>query len=154
TAFDPPSLWDGSCVAPPTPVPANQDCGGQPCVQSLTIAPLTVNETGCAPVQDPVPADAPATWGTFARACKAASFDKCNDQHGLCVPVAPGFKRCAFHEGDVPCPTAQMGPYVEKYTFYGAVDDTRSCTPCTCGAPLLSECSAEISVYEDAACMS
>src|SRR5262249_49919683 len=121
TPFDPPSPWDGSCFAPPNPVAANQDCGGPPCVQSLTPAPLTVNETGCTPVQATVPENTPATWGTFARACKASAYDPCNDRHGLCVPPAPGFKSCVAHEGDLPCPVVEMNPYTEKHTFYGGL---------------------------------
>jgi hypothetical protein len=75
------------------------------------------------------------------------------DDLGVCSPAATppdGFHVCIAREGDVDCPL--ISPYSERHTFYKGVDDTRSCTACTCGAPAGGSCSALISLYTDAAC--
>lgn len=151
TPFDPASGWTGACDAN-EPIPSGKLCSGTKCVQSVTIAPLTITES-CAPSEQPVPQDLPSTWATFARACTPRV---CVSPGGeVCVPVASlpsGFRACVGHEGDVECPA--FGPYQDRHVVYGGVDDTRSCTPCACGAPVGSTCEALISMFGDGACSS
>jgi hypothetical protein len=51
--------------------------------------------------------------------------------------------------GDADCPEK----YPVKHVFYGGLTDTRDCTPCTCSAPEGSFCTALVSYYTDANCM-
>ncbi|MFT3764709.1 MAG: hypothetical protein QM820_04210 [Minicystis sp.] len=153
TAFDPPPGWDGDCTSNDS-VPAGQLCAGGPCVQSVTIAPLTVMEEGCAPAQLPIPKDTTASWGTTVRVCRGGSLSGC-DGNGYCTPPAPpGFRYCVFRDGDRDCTDPSFGPYTEKHVFYEGFTDTRSCSPCTCGPPAGSTCTAQISIHADAACSS
>jgi hypothetical protein len=150
TPFDPAPGWDGACDFSGA-IPAGKLCpGGVACVQSVTIAPLTVNESGCTPVMQPVPESYPSSWGTFARACTWAPHDGCASQGDVCSPAAAGFRACVATPGDVDCPASS--PYVDRHVFYGGIDDTRGCTPCTCGAPTGSTCTGSIAIYSDAAC--
>jgi hypothetical protein len=153
TPFDPPPGWDGSCTANEHISP-NKLCGGVPCVRSLTTAPLTMTESGCAPSQQIVPHKTPPAWSTFARGCEDASggtWGTCAEHGETCAPAAPaGFRQCVSHEGDRDCPS--FTPYIEKHLFYGGADDSRDCSPCSCGAPTGSSCAASLSIYSDSAC--
>jgi hypothetical protein len=55
-----------------------------------------------------------------------------------------------YHDGDRDCvpPT----PYTDKHVFYEKFQDTRACSPCTCGVPTGSACSSMVSIYTDGAC--
>ncbi|MFT3767532.1 MAG: hypothetical protein QM820_18920 [Minicystis sp.] len=154
TAFDPPAGWDGGCTSN-DPVPAGQICGAGPCVQSITIAPLTVSEGGCAPAMLPVPKDATTSWKTFARSCRSATPGTCADSGQACLPEIPtGFRACVYHEGDVDCSGPALAPYTEKHVFYAGFEDTRACSPCICGDPAGGTCTAELSIHADGACAS
>ena len=153
TTFDPATDWTGACDTN-APIPAGKLCSGVKCVQSVTIAPLTLQES-CAPVTPPIPKDHPSTWATFARACTWTPRGDCPSLGDVCLPAAPvpdGFRVCVSHEGDVDCPS--FGPYLDKHVFYEGVEDTRSCTPCACDPPVGSTCEALISVFEDGVCSS
>ena len=50
TSFDPPTKWEGSCTAANS-IPPAKLCDGVPCVQSITIAPLTMTQGGCVPIE-------------------------------------------------------------------------------------------------------
>lgn len=154
TPFDPPAGWDGECT-PQDSIPAGKLCSGVKCVQSLTLGPLTLNESGCAPAQQPVPQDLPSTWSTFARACTWTPPGTCASPGEICSPAVTlpaGFQVCVAHEGEMACPG--FGPYQDKHVFYEGLDDTRSCSPCACGAAVGGECSGLISIYADATCSS
>ncbi len=121
-------------------------------MQSVTIEPPVLHEDGCTPVTQPVPKDLSPTWGTFARACEWSPRGICADPGKVCSPSGPpdGFRTCIAHEGDVSCPS--YSPYQERHVFYEGLDDTRTCSPCSCGAPEGGSCSGLISVYADGAC--
>ena len=144
TLFDAPPDWDGACVAPPA-VPANL-------LGSVTIAPLTVSP--CVPETGSIPAKGKAYWKTYARACLGEAFGPCENSGEVCSPTAEppptGFFQCIqyLREGDAACPP----DYPTKHVFYGGLDDTRSCTQCTCSTPVGSDCTAFISIYSDASC--
>ena len=153
TSFDPPTKWDGSCTAANS-VPAGKLCGGAPCVQSVTIAPLTMTQGGCVPIE-PVNVQAPPAWKTFARACGIDVYPRtCGPEGALCAPPAlgPEFRTCVFNAvnpSKVGCPSA----YPDQSVFYGGIPlDTRACEPCACGAPAGSTCTGSIGLFTDAAC--
>jgi hypothetical protein len=153
TPFNPPPKWDGTCTAA-NAIPGGKLCGGVPCVQSVTIGPLTKTEGGCLPIE-PVNVQPPATWKTFARACVASSvahYD-CGTLAGACAPRPPSaeFRLCALRIGD---PTKAKCPegYPDRSVFYDSYLDARSCKPCTCGAPHGSTCTGSISIFNNDAC--
>lgn len=148
-SFDSPANWSGTCAAD-NAIPAGKLCGGVPCVQSVTIAPLTMNQSGCLPMNPPS-IKPPPTETTFARACSAGNaFEHCVTG-GLCAPATPGpeFKQCIGHEGDSDyseCPLA----YPNRNVFYHG--DTLHCSPCACDAPIGSGCSGSIMISANSAC--
>jgi hypothetical protein len=151
TSFNAPAGWDGSCTAA-NPIAANQKCNGINCVQSLTIAPLTLTENACAVKMEPIAAKLPHTWGTAARSCHGIAYGRCATPAEICAPATePGFAQCLVRDGDRECPAPY---YTVKHVFYGGLTDTRDCTPCACGAPLGSTCTAFVSAFTDGACSS
>lgn len=152
TSFDPPTKWDGSCTAANS-VPAGKLCGGAPCVQSVTMAPLMMTQGGCVPIE-PVNVQAPPAWKTFARACGSDVYPmRCGPEGALCAPRASGpeFRTCVFDKGNplkVICPSA----YPDRSVFYHGFVDTRMCDPCTCGSPEGSTCTGSIGLFSDTAC--
>jgi hypothetical protein len=151
TSFNAPAAWDGSCTAV-SPIAANQKCNGVTCVQSLTIEPLTLAENACAVNVEPIAAKVPYTWGTTARSCHGIAYGRCATPAEICAPVAaPGFAQCLVRDGDSECP----GPfYTVKHVFYGGLADTRDCSPCGCGAPTGSTCTAFVTAFKDDSCSS
>lgn len=144
TSFDAPSPWSGSCDA------TTQAPGGA--IQSLTIDPLAITESGCAS-GEPIPAKIVSLhWGEFARGCDVA------------LPVGPvvrstclsddlitsGFALCIFRDGEHNCPDESGNVFVEKHLFYQGVQDDRQCSACSCGAPTGSTCTAMFSAYKGA----
>jgi hypothetical protein len=59
---------------------------------------------------------------------------------------------CISQVGDSDCTGPALAPYTEKHIFYDSYQDIRTCSPCTCGSPSGSTCSATISIYTDGAC--
>ncbi len=150
TPFNASEAWDGSCTTA-SAIPANQKCNGVNCVQSLTIAPLTLAEAPCAVSVEPVASKLPYLWGSVARTCRGSALGSCaSPAEGCSPPAAPGFAQCLTHDGDRECPAN----YPTKHLFYHGLEDTRDCTPCACSAPTGSTCSASLSVFKDAACSS
>ena len=150
TPFDPASGWAGACDTN-DPIPSGKLCSGVHCVASVTVGPLAMSESGCAPSQPPPLS--PPTWKTMGLTCRIDPYFTCPNAGDVCAPApAPGFRVCIvnFARGDVDCPS--FSAYAEKHVFYDAFDDMRSCSPCTCGAPAGSTCSASISIYTDGAC--
>jgi hypothetical protein len=148
TSFDAPAAWDGSCTTASS-IPANQKCNGVNCVQSLTIAPLTLTETSCAVSMEPVPSKLPTLWGAVARTCRGSAMGSCaSPAEGCAPPAQAGFEQCLLQYGDRDCPST----YPVRYLFYYGLEDTRGCTPCACSVPVGSNCTALISAYSDSAC--
>jgi hypothetical protein len=149
TSFDAPAGWSGGCTAK-SPVAAGQKCNGVNCVQSLTIAPLTLVESACGVSAGTPPPTLPViTWGSAARSCHGVTAGTCAAPSELCAPAAEaGYLRCLARDGDHACPA----PYTDDHRFFTGVDDTRACSPCACGAPLGSTCAALVTAYADGAC--
>ncbi|WP_437300552.1 hypothetical protein [Sorangium sp. So ce426] len=157
TPFAAPDGWDGACTAA-NAIPAGQDCGGRPCVQSVSIEAPIVTATGaCTPrVDEPPPPALLDPWQTRALACVPGAYTECVGDRSTCMPspdqpgVPPpgGFLTCIFHEGDVTC----AEPYLVRHVFYGGAEDTRGCSECGCGELEGASCTVMASVYSDGAC--
>jgi hypothetical protein len=157
TSFDPPAGWSGTCTAA-NAIPAGALCGGVPCVRSVTIAPLTLSNDTCEPIQ-PDGYQSPATWGRFALACSGEMISgRCASiGDGVCVRPAPGpeFTQCVFRHvalAEVDGVGCDPG-YPEKSVFYeGFADFAQACEPCTCEPATGSTCTGSIALFKDAAC--
>lgn len=152
TPFDPPAGWDGGCTTSDA-LPAGQSCAGSLCAQSVTIDPLTLVETGCVPSQLPVPKNTTTSWATHGRYCQGWPAVACPTSGDVCAPArspGDGFLLCIFQKGDNDCPLT--GPYTERHVLYSGFEDTRTCSPCTCGPPSGSTCSTEVTFFTDDAC--
>ncbi|XXT24334.1 hypothetical protein WME94_22630 [Sorangium sp. So ce429] len=157
TAFAAPDGWDGACTAA-NAIPAGQDCGGQPCVQSLSVeAPAVLVTAACTPrVDEPPPPARLDPWQTRALACLPGAYTECPGNGSTCMPSPDqpggpppgGFLTCIFHEGDVMCES----PYLDRHVFHGGAEDTRGCSECGCGEPEGASCTIMASVYSDGAC--
>jgi len=89
------------------------------------------------------------TWGIQARGCVStvapAQVDCASGQ--ICAPTPEsGFaqKLCISHAGDVTCPGNGYGV---KHLYYTSVDDTRTCSDCTCSTPTGGSCSFSVVGY-------
>jgi hypothetical protein len=153
-SFDPPAAWAEGVCTNSNPVSATS-CAPGPCVKSLTAGPLGVQDDPCG-IETAAPAmpTAPPAWQTSALACKSASAFACADPSQACAPVSlsdlpAGFAACVSRDGDWPCPDS----FPTKLGTATGFDDQRACSPCTCGAPAGSSCSAQLHVYADDTCM-
>lgn len=149
TSFDAPAGWSGACTNV-NPIPAGLKCNGANCVQSLTIGPLTLTETPCGVVMEPVASRLPYPWATAARTCRGTAFGPCANPAEVCAPpVEPGFEQCLVQAGERECPDL----YTVRHVFYHGLEDTRECTSCACSTPVGGACSASLSVFKDDLCM-
>ncbi|MEO5731449.1 MAG: hypothetical protein ABIV93_30925 [Byssovorax sp.] len=150
TSSDPPDGWFGLCNGEDA-IPAGKLCGGVPCVQSVTIAPLTPKQTGCLPNENTNVS--PPPWNRFVRACAAAGpRPGCTKSDEFCVPAAPGpeFKQCVASRRDDPALNECPPGYPERSVFYPG--PAPKCAPCGCAAPTGSTCTGEIKLYQDGTC--
>jgi hypothetical protein len=155
-SFDPPAGWAGECTQS-NAIPAGVLCGGVPCVQSVSIEPLILTETGCMPTiptppaPPPGPGDSP-TWSTVAITCGSDHHGQCSDPGDTCAPnlppLPPGFQICVSAFGDQQCEEG----FPDKHVFYRDFHDGRSCTPCACDAPSGGTCTGAISVFDGSVC--
>jgi hypothetical protein len=147
-----PTAGSEACT-PTTKLPPTASCNGKPCAHSVTVGPLPLNEGACAPnklTQNDVP---PAVWSLEAQGCASdeAPCDACSAPGTTCVPPQEerdGRALCAFTFGDEACFT----PWEDKRLFYRSVVDSRSCSPCGCGAATGSRCEGRLTLFQDGAC--
>jgi hypothetical protein len=146
SSFNAPTPWDGSCDST-TQLPDGA-------AHSLTIDPIAMTENGCE-VGPPVAAKVLSLrWDTFARGCDTR-MPPGPFLRSICLPdepIPPGFKVCIFRDGENACPDDEGNTFTEQHVFYDGVQDDRQCSPCTCGAPTGSACTAAISIYKGAGC--
>ena len=152
-SFDPPDGWTGACTQA-NAIPAGKLCGGVPCTQSLSVAPLTLTESACTPtLTSPSAAPpGPPTWSTVAYTCEGIPSGTCSNPGETCAPVVPppppGFTVCIAVTGDRSCPDE----FSHKRVVYDHFDDNRSCSACGCSAPTGGKCSGAISIFDNGAC--
>ena len=119
-------------------------------VNSLTVGPVLMTESGCKPVATFPPKSGVATWKTFARACGQA-VSTCSDPGALCVPTVeppPGFSQCIYESGEHECPSG----YPKRRVYYNEVRDSPYCSECACGVPEGGLCTVPLRAYQDAFC--
>ena len=147
TSFNAPAPWNGSCDST-TQTPSGA-------AHSLTIAPLTMTENGCASGPPTAAKVISLRWETFARGCDIP-MPPGPLQRSTCwpeEPIPPGFKACIFYDGESACPNDDPGnSFTEQHVLYKGVQDDRQCSACSCGAPTGSTCKAQVSIYEGASC--
>lgn len=150
TSFDPPPSWEGTCTAA-NAIPAGQLCDGVPCVQSVTIAPLTLTPGGCLPIEPP--SSPPPTGIRFVRTCSHPPRQGGCGVSDECAPATsePGFKTCigqrSWLELHPPeCPAS----YPDRNVFYEG--SAPYCSPCACGIPTGGTCNGSITLFKDSAC--
>ncbi|WP_437719414.1 hypothetical protein WMF45_25275 [Sorangium sp. So ce448] len=120
--------WDGSCSAAEEPIPGDA-------VATVTFEPSTL--APCAPVS-PVPKPSMGSL-RFIRACKS---DPPGYAPTLSVTCYPPQENGECWKG-----------YDRKFE-YPMLNDTRQCSPCSCGAPSGGNCTAEVMLYQDPDCVS
>ncbi|MFO0554828.1 MAG: hypothetical protein U0271_41005 [Polyangiaceae bacterium] len=143
-----PSAWDGTCTTGADEAPPGlTNCPGGVCNQSVEVAAAkptggTCNTTGGAPT-GPTP-----TWTQAVKACRAETgLTGCSGGQ-TCVPrpATPYVDRiCIGKAGDQTCP----GVFTDKVTSFGAIDDSRDCTACSCNAATGGSCKLTVGVYAD-----
>ena len=115
-----PEGWTGECASS-TIIPAEH-------MNSIIFLPTRVT-----PCEAHVSVEPPATevhWMQAARACQGIT----PSNQGL---TSPGFTRCVMRRGQGgACPSG----FPDQRVFYGGVESSLGCTPCTCGPPEGSVC--------------
>jgi len=154
TSFAPPTEWDGSC-SNANAIAAGKQCGGKPCVESLTIGPMQAVDDGCEVDKDPILtgiSDVPK-WGLTVLGCEgvAEGGEVGCGSAAKCAPAPPPeFRACVYREGDIPCEGAS---YTDRLVIYAGFDDKRTCTDCACSSEVAgSLCTATASISSDGMC--
>jgi hypothetical protein len=138
----------GACTA----VPDNL-CGSG---GSLDTPPLArvIYDAGCVPTPTVTPGSA-STWMTAARLCARPVASGVCSANQQCVPslTSDFTKVCIYQAGDTSCP-ALPSPYQTKIQppLYGGANDTRGCSPCTCGNPSTGMCGGSLVAYGSRDC--
>ncbi|TKC99852.1 hypothetical protein [Polyangium fumosum] len=157
TSFDPPADWDGSC-SNANGIAAGKQCGGKPCVESLTIGPMQAVDEVCEVDYKPIltgTSDEP-TWGLTVVVCEGypeGGEGGCGFGE-KCAPAPtppPEFLVCVYQAGDLPC---EGEDYTDRLVIYSGFEDKRGCTTCECMPEVEgSMCTATASIYKDDACV-
>lgn len=142
--------WEGTCDDSAS-IPADLQCNGVPCVESVTVSALTIDP--CHPAQDGEPEIPAIAWGTSARECllEDASGGGCGANKVCVRSVPPGYSVCQWAHGLHDCNDPE---YPRRIVVYDDVKDDRACSTCACGDPQGAECVALITLYSDGACSS
>lgn len=152
TAF--PVAPDGSCSMS-TPIQPND-------LKSLAVLSPTVSACtpGTVPVVVPKKTSYPGRWQKKGIVCTGTGNGICAARGDVCVPSTvpqSGFMQCLENttKGDelTPCPDeGKESGYKRQFVIYDKIDDKVACTPCQCGAPVGSVCTAAVSAYQDDSC--
>ena len=140
--------WEGAC-SDEGALPANLQCNGEPCAQSLSIPVLPV--APCNPETAPSDPFPDPEWARMALQCEIGplSGEGCPAEY-VCAPSPPeGLSLCLYFKGEVAsCPAE----YPAKMVFYRGVDDQRGCDPCQCSPQNGAQCMAVVSTFSDGVC--
>ena len=122
----------GACVSAQSIINA---CGGG---TGFTVSGSAASGGSClskASVTVPTP-----MWGTEAVACQPSGQSPVGCASGqVCIPVAAppfGSSFCVEKAGNSSCPSG----FPTMHLYYGGFDDTRGCSPCSCGTPSGVDC--------------
>ncbi|WP_437283393.1 hypothetical protein WME90_23315 [Sorangium sp. So ce375] len=104
---------------------------------SVTFDPPTLAaECAASPSFDP-----PPIFGNFAKACPMESR--------IHPPTQSEWQACISPEDDGLCPPG----FDIRLEFKERIADARTCTPCSCEAPVGGSCEAELLVYAETSCI-
>ena len=145
---DPAAGWEGACSEDGA-LPANLQCDGEPCAQSVSVP--TVPVAPCHPESGPAEPFPDPAWGRMALQCKIDPLPgKGCESSDVCAPPPPeGFALCLHVKGEHPtCPAE----YPAHMVFYLDVKDERGCEDCQCSPQQGAECMAFFQMYSDTAC--
>src|SRR6185437_15308597 len=120
--------------------------------KAYTAAAPTAAVAGACTPSGGSPTLPPPDWTRAGLACSGGSNATGCNAGQVCAPVPPTpfvSGACVWASGDMGCPTG----FTNKHTFESSVTDTRSCSPCACGAGMGS-CTGTTTVFTDALCMS
>ncbi len=140
---------DAGCTTGPLAYALGETCGSVSPTGAAHVVVTPPATTGtCTASAVTVHAD-PAAFGTQVIACGGVKLGKSCGASERCAPAPthpfePGL--CIFQTGNVQCPAG-----LTKHVFFDSFDDTRDCTPCTCGAPA-AKCAVSVKFSSDAAC--
>jgi hypothetical protein len=158
--FDGPTNWSGSCTNV-NALSAGQKCpvgSSTLCAQSVAVAPLGPPvEESCTPFAEKPPIVQARVNGPEWKTA-AIGYDVPGCEKGSCIPsseLPQGFRSCIYQRGDHECPASWSGQ--RRVVYEVTADklgfiDARDCSPCSCGAPIGSGCSAHFRTFEDGAC--
>jgi len=131
----------------------NQSCTEimPPCLAGLSTAYLQTKlptAAGACTASEQKPTQAVAAWKVTALACGPEAAQRAGCKTGrVCLPQTPGSEfeagYCVWQDGQVDCPSSA---YTDKRTYYRELNDTRSCTACSCSGP---NCSYKWQVFND-----
>lgn len=145
---DPATGWEGVCSEEGA-LPADLQCGGELCAQSVSVPALPVPT--CKPESAPAEPFPDPAWARAALQCKIEplSGEGCASGY-VCAPLPPeGFALCLYAQGEHPtCPAE----YPAHMVFYTGVKDGRGCETCECSSQEGAECMAIFQAFSDAAC--
>lgn len=119
--------WDGSCAPAPTPIQSDA-------FASVTFEPPAV--APCAPV-----APAPEPWRRSLRDVRA------------CKPKTPNGAPAASFTCYPPQDNGECWKGYRARREFSTVIDTRTCTPCSCGAQEGGKCTVKTTLYQDVRCL-
>lgn len=90
----------------------------------------------------------PLSWGKLARACSPliATAGACALGE-TCGSTEPGFSSCIARNGAHECPAG-----LNRHEVYGAANDSRSCSSCSCSAPTGEMCAWTFDAFEAENC--
>jgi len=130
-----------------TPIDERMNC---PLAVTVDMSAASSNPSGGSCLPFPSNSIPVATWSTNGRACVSAvapggqsdcpGGSVCAPQSAL--PFQTGL--CIAQSGDVACPTTG---YTVKHVLFVAVDDTRGCSACGCGAVTGASCHGVVEVH-------
>jgi hypothetical protein len=146
TAFAVAISGNAQCNNPCSNKPVTDQCSPVTACAPNTgiVATATISDAStCAPAGGAV---VPATFARSAVGCTLAAAPGTCPTGQACAPSSSG---CIFTTGDVACPP---GAYASKRVYYRGVNDSRSCSPCSCGSPEGGCAGGEVTIYKDTAC--
>ncbi len=161
--FDGPAGWDGACTSE-NALPADAQCGGEPCAQSVWASPLPgpTSETPCSPTKEMPAFTTKTEWKLAGLACMGNTDDDAcgtgitdtETEKKYCVrEPGPGWLSCVYTDGvQKECPANYNFARYEMHPEV-AIDD-RGCDACACGSIEASRCDASLRLYNDATCSS
>lgn len=151
TPFYPPPDWTGGCTAT-NPIAGGLLCSGEPCVKSLVVQPPALEPCVADPAMPPEGQTLPSPKRTMVIEYVAAlASGTCDETTNCIAPPPDGYKLC-FVGDDLQAEAECPAGWTDRYSGWRKVEDSRACSPCTCGTPESAYCEIRAKVYSDDVC--